>query len=287
MASALPRASRIGPCRSMKQRIDSARPAGQSRGVKSERLALIVGLGGVLLAQVSMATEARVFRDGGGAELRYRWHAPADAGAGGRLPLVLFLHGAGERGDDNHAQLKHGVEDILAWSRDNGEPCLLVAPQCPAESSWAAFDRGTRDLQGDAEPTPAMRLVIGLLDELLRDQPVDPRRVYVTGLSMGGFGTWFLLARIPERIAAAVPICGGGDPSTAGRFKQVPVWAFHGARDPVVPPETTRRMIEALRREGALPGSTEYPDAGHDSWTATYRDGQVLRWIFSQRRPGE
>jgi predicted peptidase len=124
------------------------------------------------------------------------------------------------------------------------------------------------------------------LDAVTAGQPVDPARFYVTGISLGGYGTWFLLATMPERIAAAVPVCGGGDPARAAVFKEVPLWVFHGARDPAVPPAASRRMVEALRQAGGQPKFTEYPDLQHDSWTRTYRNPEVLAWLFAQRRGG-
>jgi predicted peptidase len=228
--------------------------------------------------------EAKVWQDASGGELRYRWHAPAKGEEGRRYPLVLFLHGAGERGEDNKAQLKHGVADILKWSEENGEPCFLVAPQCPPDQWWAPLDRETMSLRPGAKPGEPLRRVIGLVEEVMAEQPVDAHRFCVTGLSMGGYGTWSLLATMPEKIAAAVPVCGGGDPKTAENFAPVPVWAFHGAADPVVPRAASERMVEALKRAGAKPGLTVYPATGHDSWTATYRDAKVLEWMFRQRR---
>lgn len=233
------------------------------------------------------ATEPKVFRDADGGELPYRWHAPATVEPGARYPLVLFLHGAGERGRDNRAQLKHGIGDILKWCEENRQPCFLLAPQCPADEWWAPIDRETMGAIPGAKPTAPMQRVIRLLDEVTVGQPVDPARFYVTGISMGGYGTWFLLATMPERIAAAAPVCGGGDPARATAFKAVPLWVFHGARDEVVPPAASRRMIEAIQQAGGQPKFTEYPDLQHDSWTRTYRNPEVLAWLFAQRRGGQ
>jgi len=227
---------------------------------------------------------AKVWRDGGGGVVRYRWHEPPRRDEGARFPLVVFLHGAGERGDDNRAQLKHGVADIVKWSKENKQPCFLMAPQCPAKEGWAAVDRKTMDLAAGAKPGATLARVWRLVGELTREHPVDQALVYLTGLSMGGYGTWSLLAAAPEGIAAAAPICGGGDPATAGRFARVPVWAFHGAQDKVVPVAASRRMIEALKKAGGSPRFTEYPGIAHNSWTRTYRDGELLGWMFGQRR---
>ena len=134
-----------------------------------------------------------------------------------------------------------------------------------------------------ATPTRPMQLFIQLLDKVLKEYPIDPARIYVTGVSMGGFGTWDLLARFPTRFAAAVPICGGGDESTAAKIKHVPIWAFHGALDHTVPPEKSRSMIQALQRAGGLPGYTEYPDIEHNSWVWAYRDPHLMVWLFKQK----
>jgi predicted peptidase len=228
---------------------------------------------------------AREWTKGEEPALPYRWHQPATLEAGRKYPLVLFLHGAGERGSDNQAQLKHGVRAILRWAQAESQPCFLLAPQCPPDLWWCDIDRTTWRPAAAGNPNPVMRRVIALLDDTLATQPVDPARVYLTGISMGGYGSWWLLGHAPEKIAAAVPVCGGGDPATAPRFKDVPLWVFHGDADPVVPPRTSREMVAALKKAGGKPQLTEYPGVGHDSWTATYDNPEVLRWLFAQRKP--
>lgn len=228
--------------------------------------------------------EAREWRAPDGTVVSYRWSAPAALETGKTYPLVLFLHGAGERGRDNAAQLKHGVGAILDGARKLGEPCFLIAPQCPPNEWWAPLDHRTKRLDPAAKPNSLLDAVLALTAEMSKTQPVDPKRFYVTGLSMGGFGTWSLLARVPEKIAAAVPICGGGDPAQAVKFKDVPIWAFHGEADPVVPVKSTREMIAALEQAGGKPKVTYYPGVLHDSWTQTYTDPAVLTWLFAQRR---
>ncbi len=154
---------------------------------------------------------------------------------------MLFLHGAGERGDDVQRVKIHGPMKV-AESRPEGLPFIIVAPQCPADQWW---DKKLETLNA-------------LLDKMQEDYRIDPDRIYCTGLSMGGFGTWALVSEHPERFAAAVPICGGGNPWTVCRMKGVPVWAFHGAKDNVVPLSSTEEMIEALRKCGAEPMLTIY-----------------------------
>lgn len=210
-------------------------------------------------------TEARTFT-GSKATLAYRLFTPPDAGPDRTFPLVLFLHGAGERGDDNAAQLRHGVGEFLRPARQEANPCFVVAPQCPSGRWW--------------DPV----LLQEFADAMAALPGVDPDRVYLTGLSMGGYATWHLLGSRPELFAAAIPICGGGQAATAPAFATVPVWAFHGDADPVVKVDLSRTMVEALRTAGGDPKYTEYPGVRHDSWTRTYRDDEVHQWLFAQRR---
>lgn len=240
-------------------------------------------LGGA--SALGASPEAREWKAADGTVVKYRWSAPEAPVPGKTYPLVLFLHGSGERGEDNSAQLKHGVIPILEGAKQLGEPCFLIAPQCPAGRWWSPIDHATMRLNAAAKPNALLEAVLGLAGETMAKHPVDPKRFYVTGISMGGYATWDLLGRAPERFAAAVPICGGGDPSLAGKFKDIPIHAFHGEADPVVPVKTTREMLEALEKAGGKPLATFYPDVSHDSWTQTYDNPEVIRWMFQQRLP--
>jgi predicted peptidase len=226
--------------------------------------------------------------DGEGvARFRYRLLLPPRAGSGGpaRFPVVLFLHGAGERGSDNEAQLKYLPRWLAEPAARDRHPCHLVAPQCRADHRWV--DAGWADGRSTpqaAEPTVDMAAAIAALDEVLALESADPERVYLTGLSMGGYGTWDLAARSPERFAAILPICGGGDERTAARLVGLPTWCFHGDADKAVPVERSRGMVAAVRAAGGEPKYTEFPGVGHDSWTPAYRDPAVLDWLFAQRR---
>lgn len=203
--------------------------------------------------------------DGASRKLQYRVLEPSTTSSS--QPLLIFLHGAGERGNDNTIQL-NSLPSQMAESRWRQIcPGFVIAPQCPANSDWH------REL-------PALITMI----ESWRNNPrVDKQRIYVTGLSMGGYGTWHLAAAKPDWFAAAVPICGGGDPLSAAQLVEVPIWAVHGAADKVVPVEQTRSMVEAIRAAGGQPQFTELPRIGHDSWSATYRDPQgVLAWMYRQ-----
>lgn len=222
-----------------------------------------------------------------GVSLPYRL---ASLGSEDPRPLVVFLHGAGERGADNQAQLKHGVSSIVSWCTAEKQDCLILAPQCPRESWWSNFDgdfRKPTELELKAGLSPQMALIFDLVDGLVKEGKADPNRIYITGLSMGGYGTFDAISRRPELFAAAMPICGGGSLGEAQTFAKLPLWIFHGGKDKVVPPELSREMVGAVKKAGGDPKYREYPDAGHDSWTATYADPEVLKWLFAQQRDGE
>ncbi len=240
----------------------------------------------MLAASTALAAEpeAREWKAPNGTVVKYRWSAPETIEPGKSYPLVLFLHGAGERGDDNKAQLKHGVLPIIEGAKKLGQPCFLIAPQCPADRWWAPINRENMRLSEADKPNALLEAVLALAEDTMKQQPIDSKRFYVTGISMGGYATWDLLGRVPGKIAAAVPICGGGDPALAMKFKDVPIHAFHGDADPVVPVRTTKEMIEALEKSGSKPKATYYPGVQHDSWTQTYANPEVIRWIFDQHQ---
>jgi predicted peptidase len=224
--------------------------------------------------------------DGGTAvEFRYRLLRPMTTDPGVRYPVVLFLHGAGERGDDNSAQLKFLPRWLAESENRRRHPCFVVAPQCRKDHAWAAIDwQHKKPLPLPATPTTDLAAAIAALDAVLAAEPVDADRVYVTGLSMGGYGTWDLAARTPERFAAVLPICGGGDPAKAERLATLPLWCFHGDADPLVPVDLSRSMIAAITAAGGTPIYSELSGVGHDSWTPAYQNPAVLDWLFAQRR---
>ena len=230
--------------------------------------------------------EPRTFTAADGATLGYRLLRPQGYDAAKKYPLVLFLHGAGERGSDNTAQLKHGAPLFLKPEVRGKYPCFVLAPQCPLEQTWSAVKGWTGDESYGAAPTAPMKLALAAVDAVAAEFSVDPDRLYVTGLSMGGYGSWDLLSRAPQRWAAAAPICGGGDPARLAGAKNVAVWAFHGVLDEKVPIERTREMIAALRAAGGAPLYSEYPYLKHDSWTTAYGEPELLPWMFAQRRGG-
>ncbi|WP_350352277.1 PHB depolymerase family esterase [Microbacterium sp. A8/3-1] len=200
--------------------------------------------------------------------LRYLIHLPDDydADPDRRWPLVLFLHGAGERGADLELAALHGPPKLADAGHEF--PFILVTPQCAASSQWVA----------------ELSTLSGLLDEVVAAHRVDPARVSVTGLSMGGYGTWSLAVRYPDRFAAIAPICGGLWMQSAAPIRTVPVWAFHGDADDVVPISATEQIVTELRSLGTDPQFTRYAGVGHDSWTETYENPRFYDWLLSQRR---
>ncbi|MEH2073706.1 MAG: prolyl oligopeptidase family serine peptidase [Nostoc sp.] len=180
------------------------------------------------------------------------------------LPTILFLHGAGQRGSDLDDVRKHGVAKVVEQQADF--PFFVISPQCPRREYWNIERLST------------------LLDEVIASCAVDPDRVYLTGLSMGGYGTWHLAAAQPERFAAIAPICGGGNPQAAGKLKNLPVWAFHGAKDNVVPLSESEIMVSALKVHNGNVKFTVYPEANHDSWTQTYNNPELYEWFLQHWR---
>jgi predicted peptidase len=218
-------------------------------------------------------------------EVRYRLLKPAKVEPGKKYPVVLFLHGAGERGDDNRKQLAYFPEWMTRAEWREKYPCYLVAPQCPSGKWWGGARRPTDETAKANQPPAEADVAFAALRALSTALPIDQQRIYLTGLSMGGYGSWSLAAQHPELFAAVVPICGGGIPTTAERLKDVPIWAIHGGADTVVPPQQSRDMIEAIKAAGGAPKYTELEGVGHDSWTAAYNDPQgPLPWMFEQKK---
>jgi len=199
-----------------------------------------------------------------------------------KYPLVIFLHGSGERGDDNEAQLQWGVMNFASSQNMKMHPSIVIAPQCPKNMSWGNFSKEDMSLQ--PSPTEPMKLLMELVNESIKNLPVDTNRIYITGLSMGGFGTFDAISRYPDLFAAAVPVCGGGDVSKSASISHIPIWIFHGALDAAVDPVLSRNMVEALTKAGAYPGYTQYPEVGHFSWIAAYSDPMMMEWLYSQRK---
>lgn len=214
--------------------------------------------------------------------LLYQFYTPFQSEKINR-PLVIFLHGAGERGNDNEKQLRNGVRNFVSPENQKKYPCFVLAPQCPIGQRWVEVDFHQPYNRQPAEISKPLRLLMELIDSLINHCPVDRQRIYVTGLSMGGFGTWDLIERYPAFFAAAVPVCGGGDELLANKLIKVPIWAFHGKLDEVVTPARSENMIKAIQNAGGHPLYTGYPDMGHACWEETYSDPVLFKWLFHQK----
>ena len=225
--------------------------------------------------------EARTFQAPSGTKLLYRLLQPVNYDATRRYPLVLVLHGSGGRGDDNRQQI---ADQPIACAKLANEPlrsafpCFVVAPQCPKTSSWTRYRAARPGL------TPELAAVLDLLGALRAEFAIDPQRLYVTGLSMGGFGTCALLVKEPFLFAAAVPVCGAGNPDLMGDAVSVPMRVYHGADDGAVPVSMSRHMVRVLNARGGSIAYCEYPKTGHDSWLKAYAEPDLWPWLFAQRR---
>jgi predicted peptidase len=198
------------------------------------------------------------------AKLDYLLSLPADYEKSRKSwPLVLFLHGSGESGTNLDKVKTHGPPKIV--EAKGPFSFILVSPQCPGRG-WNSD------------------VLNALLDSVTRHYRVDKKRVYLTGLSMGGYGTWALAAAHPEKFAAIAPICGGGNPADAPKLAKLPIWVFHGGKDTTVPLQRSQEMVDAIKSAGGDPKFTIYPDAGHDSWTETYNNPEFYQWLLSQAR---
>lgn len=274
----------------------------QKPSILSRILIPLIFIGSLsLMSQRTMAQEtkndvkedtdslARIFepRDFAGSSkvpLKYRLLKPLDYRPGKKYPLILFLHGAGERGDDNLVTLKHAAKDFADIKRRQQYPCYVVVPQCPKEQKWSDVDWSKESSDQPKNPSEPLRSSKELIDEMVETAGVDKNRIYITGLSMGGYGTWDAIARYEGFFAAAAPICGGGDPKMVGKFARLPIWCFHGESDPVVKVLRSREMVDALKAIDSPVKYTEYPGVNHDSWTATYANPDFYQWLFSQQK---
>jgi predicted peptidase len=247
-------------------------------------LLFLTGFMSIIKAQ-TMRFAARQFVDANGDTLNYRI-STSDYNLSRKYPVVIFLHGSGERGKDNISQLKWGVQNFVTDKMMMSHPAIVIAPQCPRNEQWSNYTPDTlhNEIRLNPKPSLPMKLTMELLDTLIADMPVDTSRIYITGLSMGGYGTYDAIERWPNRFAAAVPVAGAGDPTLVHRIVHLPIWDFHGADDPIVNPVYSRKMINALLKAGAHPGFTEYPGVGHFSWVPAYSNTQVLDWMFRQHR---
>lgn len=203
-------------------------------------------------------------------ERRYVVYVPADYDPSRAWPLILFLHGMGERGDDGLIQSEVGIGRAIRRHAKRF-PCLVVMPQCPGTGNWD--DVGHDDIQA-------------ALDLTLAQYKIDPARIYLTGLSMGGYGTWMIGAAQSDVFAALMPVCGGGNVEDGPKLAGIPIWAFHGLDDKVVEIDKSREMVKAVRQAGGKVKFSEFPDTGHNSWDKAYGDPKAIKWLLKQRKGG-
>lgn len=211
----------------------------------------------------------REFKDADGKMAKYVLFVPHELDKNKPAPVILFLHGSGETGTDGLKQAKTGLGNAIR-KQEKTFPFITIFPQSQ-ERTWRA---GSKDA----------KRALAILDEVTKEFNGDPKRTYLTGLSMGGFGTWSLAAAHPERWAAIAPICGGGDPKSASKIKDIPCWCFHGDADKAVNVKLSQQMIAALKEAKAEPKYTEYPGVGHNSWDKAYGTAELYTWLLSHSK---
>jgi predicted peptidase len=239
---------------------------------------------GLLLPRLSLSAQdtpfgAHIFTNPRRESLPYRLFTPSRYDKQKQYPLVLWLHGGAGRGTDNLKQISGGntigSHVWISAANQAKQSCFVVAPQCPEGDMWTSID--------SVKPLRPLELTMELLQEISQTFSIDRKRIYVTGQSMGGFGTWALISQEQNRFAAAIPLCGGGDEAAAPRLVATAVWAFHGAQDQAVSVARSRKMIEAIKRAGGKPRYTEYADLGHVIWERVFAEAELLPWVFAQK----
>jgi predicted peptidase len=233
------------------------------------------------------AFEARSYENKDGEKLNYRFNLPENLLENpeeSSYPLILFFHGSGVRGWDNLLPILGSPKDIVKITKKYSVPVIIVVPQCPLKLQWSDIPSNADRNRMKANPTLPMKLTIELLEEIITDYPVDINRIYVAGFSMGGYAVWEILQRFPDKFAAGIPVCGGGDEELTTLIKDIPIWAFHGEDDTVVSPKHSRNMIDALIKSGGDPLYTEYENTGHNSWSRTFSNGKVILWLLDQSK---
>ncbi|GCC51911.1 phospholipase [Chryseotalea sanaruensis] len=223
--------------------------------------------------------------------LLYQLLSPQVTNGGRKLPLIIFLHGAGERGSDNTKQLTHGASIFLKEENQKQFPAYVLFPQCPEDDYWASVkvDRSQMplllDFNYNRPLTKSLALVVSLIKKLKQEKPIDANRIYVVGLSMGGMGTFEIIHHYPELFAAAMPICGGGDELQFNRkAAKLPLWLFHGDADGVVEVDYSRAMLNRIQKFNKNVRYTEYKGVNHNSWEYAFKEPEFLSWLFDKRK---
>jgi len=214
-------------------------------------------------------------------QLPYNLHKP-NIEQGKEYPLILYFHGAGERGSDNEINLKNGIQNFVNEHNLKHNPCFILVPQCNKQYRWVETDWNALSHSLPTEMSIPMSATMELLFQIIETYPIDVNRIYVTGLSMGGYASWDIITRYPNLFAAAMPICGGGDETKAKNISHIPIWAFHGTNDKVVFPVRSINMVDAINKYGGNAKLTLYENMEHNVWTITYSNQEIIDWLFEQ-----
>jgi predicted peptidase len=214
--------------------------------------------------------------------LLFRLLFPLNYDSSLKYPMITFLHGAGERGNDNKIQLNFAGQIFTDDEIMKIYPAFVLVPQCPEEYRWVETDWSLERHKMPESPSKPFTLLMPLIEKILLSYNIDKNRLYLLGLSMGGFGVWDLISRFPDKFAAAVPICGGGDEEQAKKLINIPIWVFHGELDKVVLPSRSVNMINAIKNAGGNPKFTLYPNVGHGSWNNAFSEPELFPWLFGQ-----
>jgi predicted peptidase len=230
--------------------------------------------------------EKKTFNSISGQELPYRILFPDNYNHRESYPLIVFLHGSGERGNDNEAQLTHIAPSFLTDNFQEKYPSIILFPQCASEDTWAEVDvqENVWQVKDSEKATPSMESLIELIDQIIQEHGVAKTQIYIAGLSMGGFGTYDILSRRPDLFAAGISICGGGNKRYVYKYDDVSMWVFHGAKDPVVPVFLSQEMAESFGARQMDYKYTEYPEGAHDVWNQAWAEPDLLPWLFSKKK---
>jgi predicted peptidase len=231
-------------------------------------IATLLAAASVVRAEMKPGFHERIHKDADGKEAKYVLFVPHEYDGKKAVPVILFLHGAGETGTDGQKQARVGLGKFVR-AHEKTFPFIVIFPQSQKRSWGADSDDGKRAL--------------AILDEVQKDFTTDPKRLYLTGLSMGGFGTWSMAAKYPDKWSAIVPICGGGNTKSGDKIKDIPCWCFHGADDPRVNVAKSREMIDAMKAAGGHPKYTEFPGVKHESWDKAYATPGLFVWMLEQK----
>ncbi|MGQ9805852.1 MAG: prolyl oligopeptidase family serine peptidase [Chlorobiales bacterium] len=244
---------------------------------------LLVSVSSSLLAQSELSRFETHFFEYGDFKFPYRLFVPTVQSSNARYPLVLYLHGAGERGNDaSDLVLKNGALEFA--KRETQFPCFVLVPQCPKDMKWSPYQKELGYYRLSDTASVIQQALMHLLDNIQARYAIDSSRIYVVGISMGGFGTWELIMRNPARFAAAVPICGGGDVTKVQCIQHLPIWVFHSADDQVIPVHWSRTLVDSLKSLDAPVRYTEFQAMGHNAWTPAFATDALYKWLFSQKK---